>query len=76
MSAKTKRVQIEVDIPAGYKFVARNPWGKWVAFKREPVLVNPTDHPAAAHWDTQPDELELAPGLENTPPSSPALVRI
>lgn len=63
---KRKTVQLSVQIPAEYKWIAVMPFGTWFAFKRRPQIwigqeppEDPSPEARVKYWDKQPDELEL-----------------
>jgi hypothetical protein len=61
---KDKRIMLPVAIPAGYKWVACQPYGMWHAFKRRPRVHcawedREADGFVPKYWANQPDEIEL-----------------
>jgi hypothetical protein len=56
-------VLINAEIPNGYKWLARQPWGIWVAFKRKPRIHKEMEEDMLlSYWGLQRDEYEICGG--------------
>lgn len=36
---KTKTVTLTIPIPKGYKWIAQQPWGEWVCFRKNLIVI-------------------------------------
>ena len=52
-----KKLRLQINVPADYRYLAIQPWGETVIFKKEPVVfIEGSDE----YWKMQMDEISMA----------------
>lgn len=64
---KTKTITVPIEIPADYKYLARQPWGEIILFKNKPSIYVGDSH---SYWESQKDEFCLINNFELCPTNS------
>lgn len=60
---KTKTVTVGIVIPAGFRWIACQPWGQWLVFRLRPKVVKQYAHQEGdyipEYWQSNAEELTL-----------------
>ena len=55
-------MKLHINIPSGYRWLAIQPWGSIMIFKRKPRLIEMPNTTPSGYWDLQKDEITINGG--------------
>jgi len=57
-----KVINLPIVLPDGYKWIARQPFGTWIAFKTRPEIIKDEAAMDTEYWGDQDGEMDIGEG--------------